>query len=250
MKLQFYYRFHLLRCSKDQTLVLESFFGMVRMITNHLLNQFKHLPDSDAYQARITVSEAEQLILRMMNESDYPMFNYLSPDVLKSILVCWCTEWEDFRNKRIRRPVFKSHRDEQTAWLIGAGVLDYQVSRFALKGLPETWFELPESRIMLPKKTTAYLLKRDGYGRYFFVSLHERLCTEVHAAQEETITQWGDRILEIESSTRTKQSRYLGEGFRSREKNKENEYRLIALRKITLHRLLRNQEEKLRIKVA
>ncbi len=250
MKLQFYYRFHSLRCSRDQALVLESFFGMVRMITNHLLNQFKHLSDIEASSIVVKVEDAEKLILRMMNEQDYPMFKQLSPVLLKSILVCWCAEWEDFRCKRIRRPQFRCHRDEQSAWLIGSDLLNYQVDRFSLVGLDEVVFHLPECRINLPKKTTAYLLRRNLNGQYYFISLHERLCETPHSAQDEMITQWGERILEIESDSRIRRSRYLGEHYRQQDKQKEYEHRLITLRKIALHRLLRNQEEKLKIKVA
>jgi len=220
---------------------------MVRMITNHLLNQFKQLTDADASNVSLSINEAEKLAIKLMNETEGDIFIRMTPGLLRSILVCWYAEWEDFRCKRIKRPVFRGHRDEQLAWCIGTGILDYQVEGFSLVGVGDV-FSLPACRINLPKKTTAYLLKRSEEGQYYFASLHERVCAVPHEAQDETVTHWGEEILLLESTQRGR-SRYLGEHHRVQNRQKEDSHRLITLRKIVLHRLLRNQKEKLKVRV-
>lgn len=235
MYLQFYYRVHRLQLTDAQRLTLECMFGMVRMITNHLLNQVKHMTDQDAAGWAPSFEECEALALKLINESDYDSFSRITPSILKGILVSWLSEWDDFRQKRIKRPTFKMSRDSQHAWMIGGDVVKYEGNRFNLIGFDTEDIILPESEISVPKRSLACVLKRTSGMKYYFAALHENSSISP-TGQDETITKWGSVILRLQSEMKREiQTRYY-----------KKERQIMALRKITLHRLLRQEEEKYR----
>lgn len=239
---QYYYRFHTLWLTPEQTLELEIWFGMVRAITNHLLNLTQHLSKIDAQAVRWTIEDATNETLKMMNLHEGSMFERCNPFVLRSILAAWVSEWEDFRNNRIKRPEFKQSKDEQYLWLLEPdAVVDYQADQFKLHGPSSAIFGITPPRIELPRKSTAYLLSRDKEGVYSFAALHERTTGEVHPNQDSEVTKWGKRVVTIEREVRELRRRY-GPAHQN-VKNAEN--RVLTLRKIILHRILRQREVKL-----
>lgn len=243
---QYYYRYHTLWLTAEQTLELEIWFGMVRAITNHLLSLTQHLSKTDAQAVRWTMEDATIETLKMMNLHEGTMFERCSPVILRSILAAWVSEWEDFRNNRIKRPEFKQSRDEQSLWLLEQDAMaDYQTDQFKLHGPSTVIFGITPPRIELPRKSTAYLITRDKEGTYSFAALHERNTGEVHPNQDPEVTKWGQRVISIEREARELRRRYGP----SHQNIKNAECRVLALRKIILHRILRQRDAKVQSNV-
>lgn len=242
---QFYYRLAHLHPSKEQTLLLESFFGMMRMITNHLTLQTKLLNDTEAAKQRFIFEECEALCLRYINDSDFPMMDHISPAILRSMIIAWISEWEDFREKRTKRPEFKTSKDVQQFWILESGALRILGDSFSFDCFPDQIFTLPPSRIQLPRKTTACYIQRNAPGVYQFVALYEQPTLNPHPAQDEVITQWGEKIRNIENEINGTRRHYLM-GNRRKPSDRRNEHRLMLFRKIILARLIRQREEKLK----
>lgn len=240
--IQFYYRYHVLKLDVEQTLLMERWFSVQRMISNHLFSLTQHLLNSDAIAHKWTVEAAMAEALMVMNKSDNEIFDHVTPVILRSIVVAWVSEWEDYRNNRIRRPEFKSHRDEQTLWFLDKDCIDYKETQFLLNGSDAAPIQLPASRIEVPRKATAFMCGRTKNGSYVFASLHERMCREVHEKQDMEATRWGKRIVLIEQELREHRRRYKDP---SHPKVKAAEDLILTLRKIILHRILRQREEKI-----
>ena len=240
---QYYYRYHTLWLSSEQTLEIEIWFGMVRAITNHLLNLTKHLDHRSAIAVRWTVDDAIHEVLKLMNADDSVLFERCSPVILRSIVTAWVSEWDDYRSARVpKRPEFKQSKDEQAIWFLEPSAIDYRIDSFQLPGGTSTRINLTPPRIELPRKATAFMLARNKEGSYIFAALHERKTLEVHHNQDSEITKWGKRVLKTEHELRELRQRYRDN---QHPKVKQAEATILTLRKITLHRLLRHREEKL-----
>lgn len=239
--LQFYYRYHTLKLNPAQTLQVETWFGVSRVISNHLVSLTQHLTHADAVNVHWSVEEVSQEILLLMNKTDTRLFDHLTPTLVRSIASAWVSEWDDYRNARIHRPVFKNSRDEQTLWLLDRRCLDYQEQSFSFPG-SEVPIQLLANKIEVPKKVSAYLVSRTKQGNYIFVTLHERTCSEVHQKQDGEITRWGRRIVTIEQELRKLRRQYREP---LHPKIRQAEDQILILRKIILHRILRQREEKL-----
>lgn len=251
--LHVHYRATHLRPDINQVAAMERFFGMVRMIRNHLLLLTKDYPDDLARSKQFTIKELEQVTLKFMNESDYPPFQegLLTPGILKGILVVWLSEWNDFRNRRIERPVFQKHQDPQQFYVIDTAAVEYTDNKFKMIHCPDFDLYLKSSKFPVSNKAPVHLLKRTADGNYWLYTLHENIRYMPDTAQDDVLASWCDRILTLERELKSNRRRYLNtSGARRSESNQEMEYQLMTLRKITLDRLLRAREAKIQGHIA
>lgn len=244
--IQFYYRHSRLRLTEPQRVKLETLFGMVRVLVNHLVQKLQSFNDIHASNTELTFEECETILLRYLNDNEFSwgQEDYLQPAVLKGIVLAYISEWEDFRHKRNRRPPFRSFQDEQQFWVLDPKFVSYSEDRFTLFNDPDLSFTLPPSRIPLPRSATAHLLQRGSDGYYTLSSLHERICMTPHPDQDPIITNWGARIVQSTQKTRHNRRRQWNTAA-SRQRQTEVTDEAMILRKITLDRLLRQRNEKI-----
>jgi hypothetical protein len=242
-RIQFYYRNSQLRCNESQTLFLEKLFGASRVITNRLANETKHMTDIDAASWEPSYDECYGLVMKLLNESDGAMYDLLTPELIRSIIVGWLSEWSDFRNKRNGRPQFKTSRQEQAVWLLNSSLFSKRGDEVSI--MTKQVFMLTHTRIEFTSRPTACVIRRVASGEYFITVLMERRCTDVKPTQDEVMTNWGEKICAVEAVLHKSKLRYPDPAVR-RQRNTADENYLMTLRKITTDRFVRACDAKAR----
>ena len=241
-KITFVYRSSELRLTEAKVLYLEQLFAVSRMIYNRLTAQVQSLSDIKATSWNPSFDDCEALVLKMMNESEGIIYDMMIPSLTKSVISAWLSEWADFREKRSRRPVFRTSRVDQTLWLLSADL-------FHKKGdevyVLDERFDLTRSEVSFNHKATAAAVRRIT-GRYYVTILQEKVTKTVHHTQDDVMTRWGDRILELEQKI-SEMSSACQDFATFQIRRQPMTLQLHRLRKIALHRIVRTCDEKARL---
>lgn len=246
--LLFHYRASPLYLNEQQKLIIESMFGLSRMIQNNLLTKMSPLSDIQASGKILDMDSCLTETLKYLNDRNFDsdQEKLLTPGVVRSILTAFISEWNDFRSKRIKRPQFKTYQDSQVLWFLDDTCFNYS----------ELVFELPDAGLKLslnksrynisPRSGKAHFIRKEESGDYVLYSLHEKISSNI-TTQDEIITAWGEKILSIERELYQNRRRYLNVGGgKRRQSGEEKEFTLMVIRKITLDRLIRSRDGKLK----
>lgn len=242
--LQFYFRRSPVYLTTDQRFVVEQLFTMRRVIVNNLITKYQSLVDSQARLHQWTFGTAETETLRFLNDQNYPFLEegYLTPGLLKGILLAFIAEWEDFRAKRFYRPKFIQRSDTQSFWFLDSKSFTIGENSFRLEDV-NLEFTLRQSTISLPRVAKAHNLIKDESGNFLIHSLHETIRPEPHPQQDPQITTWGRKILSIENEERRSNRKVHYLGLRNNRQT-SNENLTMTLRLIILNRILRERQPK------
>lgn len=242
--LQFYFRRSPIYPSQEQRFVIEQLFMMRRVITNNLITKYQTLNDAQARLHQWDFGTAEAETLRFLNDQNFPFLDegYLTPGLLKGILLSFIAEWEDFRAKRFYRPKFIHRNDVQSFWFLDSRCFSAVENNFKLSDI-KLELNLRQSTIQLPRTAKAHHLTRDESGNFIFYSLHETVRNQPHPQQDPQITVWGKKILSIDNEDRrhNRKVHYLG---RSGHRQSSNENLVMTFRLIILNRILRERQQK------
>lgn len=241
-KITFVYRSSELRLTEAKVLYLEQLFAVSRMIYNRLTIQVQSLSDTKAAAWNPSFDECEALVLKMMNESEGMVYDMMIPSLTKSVISAWLSEWADFREKRSRRPIFRTSRMDQTLWLLSADLFHKKGDEIYV--LDEK-FDLTRSEVSFNHKATAAAVRRIA-GRYYVTILQEKVAKTAHHTQDEVMTRWGDRILELERRI-SEMSSSCPDFATFQVRRQPMMLQLHRLRKIALHRIVRMCDEKARL---
>ena len=231
--IRFWYHWSPLRITEAQMLLFETYFGIVRMVWNHLTTLSNGKRDIVAKQWSPTVWELELLILKMMNQTDHQAMSKMRPGVLRSILVMWLSDWVRWQEGRGLKPSFKQGRQEQLLWLLDQDLVTYQTSKLLFTQEQLSLSLLPPP-IGIPPNATAVVIGREAVGnaapRYWTAALCEQAVERKALSGSLVSQQWADDVSRL--------SRPLPEGS-SQSLRDEQKISLMQCRGNILRRLLK-----------
>ena len=243
--LRFYYRHHYLQLSDSQQLMLERMFGIARILTNHLLNHIRHLQHIQGNPVTLNYGACETLIARLITEQSFIRFQDIAPEILRSVIVTFLSEWDDYQEKRIKTFNFRNHRDDQYLWILDSNLIQLGDTSLTIKGFDHQPFTVLPSRVTVPKRCTAVVFRKLSPQTYSFTSLHERVCDTPHEEQDSTTQYLGKKLLTTERELRAYKAQVDEQpNVQQSEKIHEDENLCRHIRKIILHRLLRIRDER------
>ena len=131
---------------------------------------------------------------------------------------------------------------DQTLWLLSADLFHKKGDEIYV--LDER-FDLTRSEVSFNHKATAATVRRIA-GRYYVTILQEKVAKVPHHTQDDVMTRWGDRILELERKI-TEMSVSCQDFAAFQVRRQPMVLQLHRLRKIALHRIVRMCDEKARL---